>query len=431
MIKIGIVSLGCAKNLVDSEMILGMLKEGNYEIVNDPSKADGIIVNTCGFIDAAKEEAINTILEMAQYHKKLIVVGCLVQRYEQELKEQIPEVDLFVSIKDYPTINAKINALFNDDSLKEGLCPMRRVISTPSFTAYLKISEGCNNCCTYCAIPLIRGSFRSFPLKDLIEEAKMLAKNGAKELVVISQDTTRYGSDFKDGTTIVTLLKELLKIKELEYIRMLYLYPNEVSDELLQLMNDEPRLTPYFDLPIQHASSRILKAMNRRGDKEFLKELFDRTRRIIKNPTLRTTVIVGFPGETEEDFEELLEFIQEIKFDHLGAFTYSKEENTVADKMDNQVDEKVKKARLNRLMRVQQKISYDLNKKRIGEVMEGLVVAKNLKNGEYEFRSGWNAPDDVDGKIIITSDEPLKIGQKVTVKITNAFSYDLYGIKLN
>ena len=431
MIKIGMVSLGCAKNLVDSEMILGMLKEGNYEIVTDPSQADGIIVNTCGFIEDAKQEAINTILEMAQYHKKLIVVGCLVQRYEQELKEQIPEVDLFVSIKDYPTINARINALFNDDSLKEGLCPMHRVISTPSFTAYLKISEGCNNCCTYCAIPLIRGGFRSFPLNNLINEAKMLAKNGAKELVVISQDTTRYGYDFKDGTTIVSLLKELLKIKELEYIRMLYLYPNEVSDELLHLMNDEPRLTPYFDLPIQHASSRILKAMNRRGDKDFLYDLFKRTREIIHNPTLRTTVIVGFPGETEEDFQELLDFIQDVKFDHLGAFTYSREENTIADTMDNQVDEKVKRSRLNRLMRIQQKISYDLNKKRIGEIMEGLVIAKTLKNGEYEFRSGWNAPDDVDGKIIITSDEPLKIGQKIKVKITNAFSYDLYGIRLN
>ena len=430
MKKIGIVSLGCAKNLVDSEMILGMLKDGGYEIVNDPSEADGIIINTCGFILDAKQESIDTILEMAKYNKKLIVVGCLTERYEEDLKKELPEVDLFIPIRDYPHIAERINDLFNNDALKKGLCPTSRVLSTPKFTAYLKISEGCNNRCTYCAIPLIRGSFKSRPLNELIEEAKMLASRGVKELVVISQDTTRYGTDIDDKTTIVTLLNELLKIQEFEYIRMLYLYPNEVTDELLELMGKEKRLTPYFDMPIQHASSRILKAMNRRGDKEFLYDLFKRTRKFIPNAILRTTIIVGFPGETEEDFNELLEFIQDIKFDHLGAFTYSKEEDTIAYDMENQIDEKVKKDRLNRLMKIQRKISYDLNKTHIGEIMEGLIVAKKGSN-EYEFRSGWNAPDDVDGKIIVTSTKPLKLGEKVKVTITDAFAYDLYGEVLN
>lgn len=430
MKKIGIVSLGCAKNLVDSEMILGMLKDGGYEVVNDPSEADGIIINTCGFILDAKQESIDTILEMAKYHKKLIVVGCLTERYEEDLKKELPEVDLFIPIRDYPHIAERINVLFDNDALKKGLCPTSRVLSTPKFTAYLKISEGCNNRCTYCAIPLIRGSFKSRPLNELIEEAKMLASRGVKELVVISQDTTRYGTDIDDKTTIVTLLNELLKIQEFEYIRMLYLYPNEVTDELLELMGKEKRLTPYFDMPIQHASSRILKAMNRRGDKEFLYDLFKRTRKFIPNAILRTTIIVGFPGETEEDFNELLQFIQDIKFDHLGAFTYSKEEDTIAYDMENQIDEKVKQQRLNSLMKIQRKISYDLNKTHIGEIMEGLIVAKKGSN-EYEFRSGWNAPDDVDGKIIVTSTKPLKLGEKVKVTITGAFAYDLYGEVLN
>lgn len=430
MKRIGIVSLGCAKNLVDSEMILGMLKDGGYEIVNNPSDADAIIVNTCGFILDAKQESIDTILEMAKYKKKLIVVGCLAQRYEEDLKKELPEVDLFVSIRDYPHIAERINALFNDSSLQKGLCPTSRVLATPKFTAYLKISEGCNNCCTYCAIPLIRGSFRSRPLDELIEEAKMLASRAVKELVVISQDTTRYGTDIDDKTTIVTLLNELLKIKEFDYIRMLYLYPNEITDELLALIGKEKRLTPYFDMPIQHASSRILKAMNRRGDKEFLKDLFERTRKFIPNAVLRTTIIVGFPGETEEDFNELLEFIQEVQFDHLGAFTYSREEDTIAYSMDNQIEDSIKNDRLNRLMKVQRKISYDLNKKRIGEIMEGLIVAKKGSDN-YEFRSGWNAPDDVDGKILVTSRKPLDLGDKVKVKITDAFAYDLYGEVLN
>lgn len=427
MIKIGMVSLGCAKNLVDSEMILGMLKQGNYEIVVDPKEADGIIINTCGFINDAKQEAIDTILEMAQYHKKLIVVGCLVQRYEEDLKSQLPEVDLFVPIRDYAHLNERINALFQDDSLKQSVCPMQRILATPSFTAYLKISEGCDNRCAYCAIPLIRGGFHSRPLDELIEEAKMLANKGIKELVLISQDTTRYGTDLEGNITIVTLLKELLKIKEFAYIRLLYLYPSETTDELLSLINEEKRLTSYFDMPIQHASSRLLKAMNRRGDKEYLYELFARTRRIIKNAVLRTTIIVGFPGETEEDFNELLDFVQEVQFDHLGAFTYSQEENTPAYTFENQVPEEVKKERYNRLMALQRKISFSLNQKRIGEVMEGLVVAKHFKNQEYEFRSGWNAPDDVDGKIIITSKNPLNVGDQVKVKITQAFAYDLFG----
>lgn len=427
MIKIGIISLGCAKNLVDSEMILGMLKKGNYEIVTKPEAADGIIINTCGFINDAKQEAIDTILEMSKYNKKLIVVGCLVQRYEKELKEQLPEVDLFVPIRDYATLHDRINTLFEDSSLNSGICPTNRILSTPPFTAYLRISDGCDNCCSYCAIPLIRGGFRSRKLNELIEETQLLVKKGIKELVVISQDTTRYGSDFKDGTTIVTLLKKLLEFKELDYIRMLYLYPSEVTDELLELISKEKRLTPYFDLPIQHASSKILNKMHRRGDKEYLYSLFKKIRDVVPNAILRTTVIVGFPGETESDFQELLEFVQKIKFDHLGVFKYSREEDTLAYKMHSQVNEKTKNDRYNELMSLQRKISYELNKTHLGEIMEGLVVAETF-NGEYELRSGWNAPDDVDGKIIISSSYPLKIGQKIKVKITSVLAYDLYGV---
>ena len=321
-IKIGMVSLGCAKNLVDSEIVLGMLDNPRFEFVTLPEKADVIIVNTCGFIESSKQESINSILEMAGYNKKLVVIGCLVERYLEDLKKAIPEVDLFVPIKEYSTIDKQIENLIDENNVIEPFNPLKRVVSTQPYTAYLRISEGCNNRCTYCAIPIIRGGFKSRPFDEIIKEAHILKDRGVKELVVISQDTTRYGSDFKEKRTIVDLLNELLKIKEFDYIRLLYLYPDEISDELLYLIGKEPRLTPYFDVPIQHSSSKLLKSMNRRGNREFLLQLFRKIRSIVPNAVLRTTLILGFPGETDEDFQDVLSFIEEVKFDHLGCFTY-------------------------------------------------------------------------------------------------------------
>ena len=340
VIKIGIVSLGCAKNLVDSELILGMFKKGNFAIVQKPEDADVIIVNTCGFIDSSKEESIKTILEMAKYNKRLVVVGCLVERYLDELKKAIPEVDLFVPIRDYSKLHVLIEKLMHTKKITK-FNPLNRVISTQPFTAYLRISEGCNNCCTYCAIPLIRGSFRSRPLEEIEIEATELEKNGVKEIVVISQDTTRYGTDIKDkNINICDLLKMLLSHKGFLYIRLLYLYPDEISDDLLYLIGSEPRLTPYFDIPIQHSSTKVLESMHRRGNHDFLVDLFNnRVRKVVPNAILRTTFIVGFPGETDEDFNNLLDFIDLIKFDHLGAFTYSREEGTVSYDYKDQIDE--------------------------------------------------------------------------------------------
>lgn len=426
-IKVGLISLGCAKNQVDSEQILGMLSDSGFEIVSSPSLADVIIVNTCGFITSSKEESIDTILEMTKYKKKLVVVGCLVERYLDELKKEIPEVDLFIPIREYHLLKEKINSLFEDKSVLYEFSYKHRLPVTPPFTAYLRISEGCNNCCTYCAIPLIRGKFRSRLFYEIIEEARMLASRGIKEIVVISQDTTRYGSDFVHPKTITELLKALLEIQEFEYIRLLYLYPDEINDDLLYLISTEPRLTPYFDLPIQHASSKILNDMNRRGDKEFLIDLINnRIRKIVPNAIIRTTIIVGFPGETDEDFNELIDFIKFIKFDHLGAFTYSREEGTKSYDFNNQIDESIKEIRYKQLMRVQRVISYNKNKMHIGKEMEGLVIGKH-RDGSYLLRSWWNAPDDIDGNIYFKSDINLEVGQKVKVKITSCYEYDLEG----
>lgn len=432
MIKVGLVSLGCAKNLVDSEIILGMFNQNRFIITDDPNDADLIIVNTCGFIEPSKKESINTIFEMIKYHKKLVVVGCLVERYLEELKRDIPEVDLWVPIKEYKNINTLIEKLFGNAEVVEEFNPFTRLLSTPFFSAYLRISEGCNNRCTYCAIPLIRGSFVSRSLEDLTKEATLLASKGIKELVIISQDTTRYGSDIKDkNITIVTLLKELLKIPEFISIRLLYLYPDEISDELIDLIASEPRIAHYFDIPIQHVSDKILNLMHRRGNKELLTLLFNKIRTKIPDATLRSTYIVGFPGETLDDFSQLVEFTKSIKFDHLGVFKYSKEEGTLSAKFLSQVPSKIKDARYDEIMSIQRHISYINNKARIGSIMTGIVTSKDSDKKEYNLRSSWNAPDDIDGNIIFTSNKDLKIGDIVSVKIEKAFVYDLYGATLD
>ena len=425
MKKVAIISLGCAKNLVDSENILGLLIKNHYQVVSNKEEADILIINTCGFIEASKRESISVILDNINGKQKVVVTGCLVNRYVDELKKEIPEVDLWIPIRDYPRFNQLLASLDKDITNYEGLNDNYRLVSTGSYSAYLKIGEGCSNCCTYCAIPLIRGPYVSRSFDSIIEEAKYLAKQGYKELIVLEQDTTRYGLDLKNKKTIVDLLKELIKINGLEYIRLLYLYPDEITDELIDLIAKEEKLTPYFDIPIQHSEDKILKSMNRRGDKKYLTELFTKIRNKIPHAILRTTVMVGFPGETENDFKGLMKFIEEIKFDHLGAFKYSKEEGTASYSFSHQVRESTKQRRLEEVMELQQKISYEQNKKHIGETMTGLVVGK--ENGYYLLRSYFNAPDDVDGKILFSSSKTLNEGDKVDVLIKESYVYDLYG----
>lgn len=429
MKKVGIVSLGCNKNQVDSENILGLLEHDNYQITNNPKEADIIIINTCGFIESSKKESIETIFEMHKYNKKLVVCGCLVERYLNELKEELKEVDLFIPIKDYYRFNELLKTI--DDDLKydvSGICDKYRTLTSGPITAYLRIGDGCDNCCSYCAIPLIRGRFHSKPLDKIIEEAHLLANKGIKEIVVLEQDTSKYGIDLKNNITIVTLLKELLKIESFEYIRLLYLYPDEVSDELIDLISKEKRLTPYFDIPIQHSEDKILKAMNRRGDKQFLLNLFKKIKSKVPNAILRTTVMVGFPGENEEDVDNLIEFMNEIKFDHLGAFSFSKEEGTKAYNMKNQISEKIKKQRLDRVLRAQQKISYQKAKTHLNEVMDGIIVG--FDNNYALVRNYWNAPDDVDGQIYVKTNKEHKIGERISFTINQALVYDLFGLEL-
>ena len=425
MKKIALISLGCEKNLVDSENILGLLVKNHYQIVSNKEEADILIINTCGFIESSKRESITTILDNINKKPKVVVTGCLVNRYLDELKKEIPEVDLWIPIKDYYRFNKLLATLDEDLTNYEGLNDNYRYVSTGSYSAYLKIGDGCSNCCSYCAIPLIRGPYQSRNYDSIISEAKELAKNGYKELIVLQQDTTRYGLDLKNKKTIVDLLKELLLIPGLEYIRLLYLYPDEVTDELIELIASEEKLTPYFDIPIQHSEDCILKAMNRRGDQQYLRNLFNKIRKRIPNAILRTTIMVGFPGETEKDFKNLLKFIEEIKFDHLGAFKYSKEEGTTSYNYPHQVRETTKQRRLDALMELQQKISYEQNKKHINEIMTGLVVGQ--ENGYYLLRSYFNAPDDIDGKILFSSKRELHEGDKVKVRIKESYVYDLYG----
>ena len=426
--KVGLISLGCAKNLVDSEMILSLIERNGLEIVNDQNEADMIIINTCGFIEASKQESINTILEIVELKKITVVTGCLVERYKEDLQKEIPEVDLFLAIRDYPHFSELLSQVVKSKNLQGELDLTKRVVSTSSFSAYLKISEGCNNCCTYCAIPLIRGKFSSIDKAEVLRQANVLKEKGVKELVVISQDTTRYGSDITSyKTDICDLLRELLKIKEFAYIRLLYLYPDEISDELIELIGQEERLTPYFDIPIQHASTHVLEAMHRRGNKEYLLSLFNKIKAKVPNAILRTTLIVGFPGENEEDFNELVDFIKEIEFDHLGAFTYSREEGTASYDFDNQIKESVKNKRYRKIMSEHKKISFKKNKARIGQIHKGLVIDYDFEHDVYYLRSHFNAPDDIDGSIIFKSDRPLGEGDIVKVKITTCDPYNLYG----
>ncbi len=421
--KVGLISLGCAKNQVDSEMILGVFKRS--EITNNIDEADVIIVNTCGFIESAKKESIDTILEMADYNKKLIVTGCLVERYYEDLKKSLPEVDLFIRIKDYPHIKEILSNFLNENvkDFKE----KNRLLITPKHLAYLRISDGCNNRCSYCAIPLIRGNYRSRLEDDIYEEAVSLVNKGVKEIVLISQDTTRYGSDL-GNTNIVKLLKRLETIPNIEFIRFLYLYPSDVTDELIECVRDSKVITPYFDIPIQHASDKMLKLMNRRDTNEILYSLVNRIRKAIPNAVLRTTVMLGFPYEEEEDFNILKKFISDVRFDKLGGFTYSKEEGTKGYFMP-QVNKNTAKRRLNEIMHMQEKISLEKGLERVGEIHKAIV--EEFEGYYYICRSFAFAPDDVDGYLFVLSDDKLKKGDVIQVEITDADSYNLFGKKLD
>ena len=424
--KIGFVSLGCSKNLVDSEQIMGMIKRNHHEIVGDPKQAEAIIVNTCGFITSAKEESINTIFEMAQYKekkcKKLIVCGCLAQRYQEALEQEIPEIDTVIPVRDYAEFASTLQEI-----LKEPFeyTKFERVLSTESWRSYIKISDGCSNHCTYCAIPLIRGDQVSRTIEDIVEEAKTLASYGVKELTLIAQDTSKFGLDNYGKLMLAPLIREINKIEELHWIRILYMYPDEISEDLLIEMSKCKRVLPYFDIPVQYGNNEILKLMNRRGTVELIKEKIDLIRSYFKDAYIRTTLIVGFPHETEKTYKDTLDFISDIKFDSLGAFTYSSEDDTKAALMDEQVDEDLKVERYENLMALQQKIVDEKNRSRIGNTYEVLVERYESLFDRYVARSYMSAPDGIDGIVYIKTDKELTIGDFYEVTITGYKNYDL------
>lgn len=451
--NVGFISLGCSKNLIDTEITIGMFKNNNYKIVNNPEEADILVINTCGFIESAKEEAINTILEMAEFKKQrcryLIVMGCLVQRYYDDLIKAIPEVDLFIKIDEYDILWNKIEDLTKRDIVEKSktntskkiseIKPMpmlkfneymERVITTGNNYAYLKIGEGCSNKCTYCAIPYIRGPFVSRKMEDILEEAKMLAKKGIKEIVVIAQDTTKYGIDIYGECKLPQLLESISKINGIEWIRFLYSYPEGITDELIDAVASNPKIAKYFDIPIQHISNSILKKMNRRTSKEDIENLIKKIRDKIPDVTLRTSLIVGFPGETKEDFNQLLEFVKTTKFDKLGAFMYSKEEGTPAAKLEGQIHGNTKKSRYNKIMEEQQKISAENLKSKIGKTYKVLVEDISFDGKYFVGRTMQDVPEE-DGVVYIKNTSNKKredlLNKFIDIKILDVSNYDLIG----
>lgn len=427
--NVGFIHLGCSKNLVDTEMTIGLFKENNYKVVNNPEDADILVINTCGFIASAQEEAINTILEMAEYKKKrckyLIVMGCLVQRFKEELEKAIPEVDLWIKYKSYDTIWKQIEQVIKPEGTKkENLDFLDRVITTGENFAYLRIAEGCSNYCTYCAIPKIRGPFVSRKMENILEEAEKLAKEGYKEIVVIAQDTTKYGIDIYGKPMLAELLSKLCEIEGIKWIRFLYSYPETITQELIDVVKKEEKICKYFDIPIQHISDNVLKRMNRKSDGKSIRKIIEKLRKEIPNVIIRTTVMVGFPGETKENFEELYDFVKEAKFERLGAFSYSKEEGTPAKMMPNQVHPQTKKARYNKIMKLQQEISKENLKKQIGRKLEVLVETKTFDGKYYVGRSYMDVPD-IDGLVYIEMVDKALEGKFVECEIVDTNEYDL------
>ena len=448
MKKVLFISLGCDKNLVDSEKMLGLLGDSGYAIVEEESEADAIVVNTCCFIHDAKEESIETILEMAEWKQKgnvkaLVVTGCLAQRYQDEIEEAIPEVDVVIGTTGYTEIVKILDQLLDKSEIEHeeehsllSCCPSidllpaslsdKRVVTTGGYTAYLKIAEGCNKRCTYCVIPYIRGRYRSFPMEDLLEEAERLAKSGVKELILIAQETTVYGTDLYGRKALPELLRKLCQIDGLSWIRILYCYPEEITDELIQVIKEEEKICHYLDIPIQHSEDRILRNMGRKTNRAELISLVEKLRSEIPDIVLRTTLITGFPGETEDEFEHMLDFVDEMEFDRLGVFPYSPEEGTKAAEMEDQVPDEVKEQRRDAIMELQQEISAGAAADRIGEEMSVLIEGYLYEEDIYVGRTYMDAPK-VDGNVFVRSEEEMISGDIVPVRITGANEYDLMG----
>lgn len=426
--KLGMISLGCAKNLVDSELFLGLCTKYNIEITNDIAEADIITINTCGFIDKAKEESLDTIMEIVKIkdenkNLKIIVMGCLVQRYLKDLQKEIPEVDYFIPIRDYNKLD-DIFMLLTSSSSHHELSYTNRIISTGNTSCYVRIGDGCDNRCSYCAIPLIRGPYKSRPSEDILNEVKYLAKKGIKDITLISQDTSKYGIDL-NNYNLANLLDDIANLHLFKTIRVLYLYPDEVTDEIINVFKKHEEIVNYFDIPIQHASNKLLKAMNRRGSKELIESLINKIRENIPDAVIRTTIIVGFPGETKDDFEILKDFIKKMKFERLGAFTYSDEENTKGYTMDHKVSSRTMNKRYNELLEIQKEIALEYNESRIGQTLEVLVEEYDEEILMFKTRSYAEAPDDADGYIYVPGD--LQVGDYVKIKITATYDYDLIG----
>lgn len=433
--KVGMVSLGCDKNRVDSELILGSINK-HYEITNDAKEADIIIVNTCGFIESAKQESIDTILEMAEYKNKykckmLIATGCLTQRYGDELLDLIPEIDILMGVNDYMKLHRLIldfikdqkrisSANYSDEGVNEGI----RLLTTKQHTAYVRIAEGCNNFCTYCIIPKIRGKFRSRVEKNILDEVKMLVDNGVKEIILIAQDLTDYGVDIYGKRMLHDLISKISKIEGVEWIRLLYCYPEEITDELIEEISSNEKVVKYLDLPIQHISSSVLKKMGRRTNKEDIINKIETLRSKVPGIALRTSLIVGFPGETDENFEELEEFLKDYKLENVGVFAYSQEEDTPAAKMECQVDEEVKIKRQKKLMAVQRDVVKAQNKLKIGNIYDTIIDGNN---GEYYIGRSYEMAPEIDGLIYLKKEKVLNLGDIIKVKINDVMEYDLMG----
>jgi ribosomal protein S12 methylthiotransferase len=430
MPTVGVISLGCSKNRVDTETMLGFLEQAGYKIISAPEKADALIVNTCGFIESAKQESINAILEMAEYKKTgrckvLTVTGCLSQRNRKELAAELPEVDIFLGVSEYGDLVSKLNPYFNME------CPNgltgKRVLTTPFYTAYLRIAEGCDNRCTYCAIPLIRGGMASVPAERLINEAAELAGRGVSELIVIAQDTSGYGIDIYKKPSLPSLLEQLASIHGIRWIRLLYTYPNTVDEKLIDTIAENPKIVNYIDMPVQHINNEILRRMNRHGSSGHIRDIIGYIRSKRDDFIIRSTAIVGFPGETDDQFKELMSFFSENPIDRLGVFEYSQEEGTAAAEMKDQVDDDIKTQRADMLMRQQKEISLRLNQKRIGSITEFLV--EDNSKGIVTGRSYAEAPE-ADGIIYARSEKKIDPGQFVKIRITDAGDYDLRGVVL-
>lgn len=428
--KVGFVSLGCNKNLIVTECLIGMFKSHNYEIENDPSYADIIVINTCGFIGEAKDEAISTILEMSDYKKGkckyLIVIGCLVTRYKKELIKEIPEVDLFISIREYNKMWNLISNLIENKDENDLLDFHKRYITTGNNMAYLKIAEGCSNCCTYCAIPMIQGKYVSREYEDIVKEANELANKGYREIVLIAQDTTKYGIDLYGKSRLSELLNDICKIDGIKWVRFLYAYPESIDDELINTVKNNDKICNYFDIPIQHISDNVLKNMNRSTDSDTIKNLIKKIRKEIPDVVIRTTLIAGFPGETEEDFNKLCDFVKEYKIDKLGCFAYSREEGTKAALMDNQIKSNIKNKRKDKIMEIQQGVSSEIMNNKIGKTYEVLLEDFTDDLEYFIGRSYMDAPE-ADGVIYVKYDENYGLNEFVNVKITNSNEYDLVG----